>query len=79
VDVDNHIEHGVRPALTRDDARHMMSLSNGLRKIVTTHRIWTASQSLLDMIFMIYFDSGFIENARRHQTFFKGTSCAVVD
>ena len=36
IDLENHIEHGVRIPIDRDSARYLMSLSASLRKVVTT-------------------------------------------
>ncbi|KAJ3504699.1 hypothetical protein NLJ89_g7797 [Agrocybe chaxingu] len=41
VDVDNHVDHGMRPTLKQENVRYMMSLSSSLRKVVSNHRIWT--------------------------------------
>ncbi|KAF9531047.1 hypothetical protein CPB83DRAFT_918574 [Crepidotus variabilis] len=41
VDLDSHVDHGIRPQLTPDNARYIMTVSGSVREIITTHRIWT--------------------------------------
>ncbi|KAF8805610.1 hypothetical protein BYT27DRAFT_7142389 [Phlegmacium glaucopus] len=41
VDVDNHVDHGIRIPFTADNAQFIMSQCQSLRKIVTNQRIWT--------------------------------------
>ncbi|KAF4612878.1 hypothetical protein D9613_010997 [Agrocybe pediades] len=41
VDVQNHVDHGIRPTLTQVDANLMMAYCPSLKAIVTGGRIWT--------------------------------------
>lgn len=43
IDLENHIEHGVRVPIDRDSARYLMSLSGSLRKVVTTTDVFIVS------------------------------------
>ncbi|KAF9484083.1 hypothetical protein BDN70DRAFT_903847 [Pholiota conissans] len=40
VDVDNHVDHGIRKTLSPDNVTKMFARCRSLRKIVTNHRIW---------------------------------------
>ncbi|KAF8902553.1 hypothetical protein CPB84DRAFT_1775664 [Gymnopilus junonius] len=41
VDVDNHVEHGIRPSLGSDNVMHLMRHNPSLKEVITTHRVWT--------------------------------------
>lgn len=52
VDVENHVDHGIRQSLTQDNIRYMMASVRSLRKVVsiTDRRVWTGRQNTFNNI-----------------------------
>ncbi|KAF8153001.1 hypothetical protein B0H34DRAFT_754140 [Crassisporium funariophilum] len=52
MEVDRHVEHGVRQSIGRIDAHYMFSKCLSLRKIITNQRIWNVRVLLVSYLFL---------------------------